>query len=139
MSPQALAIEAPSAVPLTLADADRYVPLLRRIAHHVTLQAQASVARVLEHFEWIDSLTARYNSISPETYDVAVALTELPHIFRTHIDTIPATVPYIPVAPRSLSPTTLLRARARSCPGERYWDASRSPWAASYEVSWVVS
>lgn len=87
----------------------RYVPLLRRIAHHVTLHAQASVVRVLEHFEGIDSLTTRYNSISPETYDVAVALTELPHIFRTHLDTIPATIPYIPVAPRSLSPTSNIR------------------------------
>jgi hypothetical protein len=87
----------------------RYVPLLRRIAHQVTLHAQASVARVLEYVEGIDRLTTRYNSISPDTYDVAVALAELPHIFRTNLDTIPATVPYISIAPRPFARTSNVR------------------------------
>lgn len=87
----------------------RYIPILRRIARQVTLHAQASVTRVLEHVEGIDGLTTRYNSISPQTYDVAVGLTELPHVFRTDLLTVPATVPYIRIAPRAFSPNTNLR------------------------------
>ena len=52
----------------------RYVPLLRRAARHVTVHAQASVARVLEHVEGIDSLVTPYNNVPPESYDVAIAL-----------------------------------------------------------------
>ena len=84
----------------------RYIPLLHRVARHVALHAQASIAGLLEQVEGIDRLTTRYNAIFPETYDFAIALTELPHIFRTHLHTIPASVPYIAIAPRSLSPTT---------------------------------
>jgi len=79
----------------------RYVPLLRRAARHVTLHAQASVARVLEHVKGIDTLVTRYNNIAPENYDVAIELSELPHVFRTSIQTIPAQIPYIPIVPRS--------------------------------------
>ena len=79
----------------------RYVPLLRRAARHVTLHAQASVARVLEHVQGIDSLVTRYNNVPPETYDVAIELSELPHLFRTNIQTIPAQIPYIHIAPHS--------------------------------------
>ena len=87
----------------------RYVPLLRRIASRVILQAQASVARVLEHVDGIDSLITRYNTVSSEYYDVAIALTELPHIFRTQVRTIPAKVPYIQIARRSLPPAINFR------------------------------
>jgi len=87
----------------------RYVPMLRRVTRQVTLHAQASVMRLLERVEGIDGLTTRYNHVSPETYDVAVASTELPHIFRTDLLTIPAAVPYIRIAPRPFSPATNLR------------------------------
>jgi len=83
----------------------RYVPLLRRAARHVTVHAQASVARVLEHVEGIDSLVTRYNNVPPESYDVAIELSELPHAFRTTPQTIPAQTPYIHVTPRSFPPT----------------------------------
>lgn len=84
----------------------RYVPLLRRVARHVTLQAQASLAPVLEHVEGIDSLVTGCNDVPPETYDVAIELSELPHVFRTSIRTIPAEIPYIHVEPRSLPATS---------------------------------
>ena len=83
----------------------RYVPLLRRAARHVTVHAQASVARVLEHVEGIDSLVTCYNNVPPESYDVAIELSELPHVFRTTPQTIPAQIPYIHVAPRSFPAT----------------------------------
>ncbi|MFL6504624.1 MAG: ADP-heptose--LPS heptosyltransferase, partial [Candidatus Udaeobacter sp.] len=84
----------------------RYVPLLRRAARHVTLQAQASLARVLEQVEGIDSLVTRRNQVPPENYDVAMELSELPHVFRTSIQTIPTQIPYIHVVPRSFPATT---------------------------------
>ena len=83
----------------------RYVPSLRRAARHVTVHAQASVARVLEHVEGIDSLVTRYNNVPPESYDVAIELSELPHVFRTTPQTIPAQIPYIHVTPRSFPAT----------------------------------
>lgn len=53
----------------------RYLPLLRRIACRVILHVQSAVARVLEHVDGIDALVTRYNTISRESYDVAVGLT----------------------------------------------------------------
>ena len=87
----------------------RYLSLLRRAARHVTLHAQASVARVLEHVEGIDSLSTRYNKVPPEKYDVAIQLSELPHIFRTSIQTIPAQIPYIQIVPRCFPVTSNIR------------------------------
>jgi hypothetical protein len=83
----------------------RYVPLLRRAVRHITLQAQASLAPVLGHVEGIDTLLTRSNDVPPETYDVAIELSELPHVFRTNIETIPAEIPYIHVVPRGLPST----------------------------------
>jgi hypothetical protein len=87
----------------------RYVPLLRRIACRVILHVQSAVAQLLEHVDGIDALVTRYNTISRESYDVAVGLTELPHIFRTAIDTIPTGVPYIQMAPRPFPSTSNIR------------------------------
>lgn len=87
----------------------RYVPLLRHYARHLILHAQASVARVLEHVEGIDSLVTRYNNIPPENYDVAIELSELPHVFRTSIHTIPAQMPYIHIVPRRFPATSNIK------------------------------
>lgn len=102
----------------------RYVPLLRHIARLVTLHAQASVARVLEYADGIDSLTTRYNDVSPERYHVALQLSELPHLFRTSIDTIPAQIPYIKIAPRTFRRTSNLRVGLVWQASD--WDARRS-------------
>jgi hypothetical protein len=83
----------------------RYVPLLRRAVRHITLQAQASLAPVLEHVDGIDTLLTGGNDVRPETYDVAMELSELPHVFRTSIQTIPAQIPYIHIEPRSFAET----------------------------------
>ncbi len=80
----------------------RYVPLLRRIARRVIVHTQAAIAQVLEHVDGIDALITRYKAISPESYDVSIGLTELPHVFRTNLQTIPARIPYIKIAPRSV-------------------------------------
>jgi hypothetical protein len=84
----------------------RYVPLLRRVARQVTLHAQASVARVLDHVQGIDNVVTRYNNVPPESYDITIELSELPHVFRTSMHTIPIQVPYIHIIPRSFPATS---------------------------------
>jgi hypothetical protein len=83
----------------------RYVPLLRRVACHVTLHTQRDVARVLERVNGIDALVTRYNKVRVENYDVVIRLNELPYVFRTSVATIPAHIPYINIVPRELTPT----------------------------------
>lgn len=87
----------------------RYVPLLRRIASRVIVQTQAAVARVLEHMDGIDAMATRYEVVSTEDYDVAISLAELPHLFRTKLQTIPSRTPYLAIPPVSFSRTRNLR------------------------------
>jgi len=87
----------------------RYIPLLRRTARRVTLQAQAALARLLEHVEGIDSLVTQWNDVPTKNYDVAIELSELPHLFRTSIQTIPTQIPYIHVVPRSFPATSNMK------------------------------
>jgi hypothetical protein len=87
----------------------RYVPPLRRLARRVVVQTQAAVAKVLEYVAGIDALITRYNTVSPGMYDVAIHLSELPHVFRTKLETIPTQIPYIQIASRSLPSTGNLK------------------------------
>jgi hypothetical protein len=82
----------------------RYIPRLRRIASRVIVQAQAAITRLLEHVNGIDTLATRYHTISSDRYDVVVNVTELPHVFRTNLQTIPTRNGYIKLVPRSLPP-----------------------------------
>jgi hypothetical protein len=87
----------------------RYVPLLRRVARSVIVQAQAPIIRVLEHVDGIDVLITRYNAVSPDHYDVAIDLTELPHVFRTSLKTIPPPIRCANIVPRQCGPTSNVR------------------------------
>lgn len=101
----------------------RYVPLLRQITRSVLVQAQAPIVKLLEHVNGIDSLITRYSTISSEKYDVAIDLTELPHVFRTSLATIPAEMPYIHITPRAFSPTQNFRVGLVWCGSD--WDPRR--------------
>jgi len=102
----------------------RYMPPLRQIARSVIVQAQAPIVKLLEHVNGIDSLITRENTIPSEKYDVAIGLTELPHLFRTTLETIPAEIPYIDITPRKFSPTPNLRVGLVWCGSD--WDPRRS-------------
>jgi len=86
----------------------RYVPLLRRIARSVIVDTQPALAKVLQRVVGIDRVTAT-SKISPKTYDIAIGLTELPHVFTTAVQTITAQIPYIQIAARSLAATTNIK------------------------------
>jgi hypothetical protein len=75
----------------------RYVPMVRRIAKHVTVWAQPSLLPLLEG----DVLPLHDGTVDCE-YDTDVEIMELAHVFRTTIDSIPNDVPYIHVIPANI-------------------------------------
>jgi hypothetical protein len=78
----------------------RYVPLLRRTARRVIVQAQAAIGDLLQHVSGIDAIATLYDEVSDELYDCAVEVMELPFVFRTMLGNVPAETPYLGVQPR---------------------------------------
>jgi len=87
----------------------RYAARLRRIASRVIVHTQPTITRVLEHVNGIDAIATHYDTVAADDYDVAVGITELPHVFRTNLQTIPIGIPYIELARRSFPAATGLR------------------------------
>ena len=75
----------------------RYAPLVRQRGGFVILECQQTLLRLLAGASGIDRLIARGHPL-PD-FDCHAPLLSLPAIFRTAIDTIPAAVPYVEVAP----------------------------------------
>jgi hypothetical protein len=78
----------------------RYAPLLKRVARDVIVWAQPCLLPLLATARGIDRLLPLHDGVPEVDYDADVELMELPHVFRTTLDTIPAEVPYLH-APRS--------------------------------------
>jgi ADP-heptose:LPS heptosyltransferase len=75
----------------------RYAPILKSVAREVVVWAQPALLPLLETVPGIDELRPLHDG-SPETeYDLDVELMELPHVFRTTLETIPNAVPYLRV------------------------------------------
>jgi hypothetical protein len=72
----------------------RYAPLVRRIARRVVVWAQPTLLPLLETAEGIDELLPLHEGVPEVEYDVDVESMELPHVFRSTVGTLPATVPY---------------------------------------------
>lgn len=90
----------------------RYVPLIRRIARAVIVQAQPELLPLLASMTGIDRLIARDDA--PPFYEVAIESTELPFAFRTVLETIPRHVPYL-----AIDPATAAAGRRIADDGER--------------------
>ena len=75
----------------------RYIPLLKAIAAHVTVWAQPSLITLLSTTDGIDSMIPLHNGTPDCDYDADVEVMELPYVFRTTIEAIPARVPYFHV------------------------------------------
>jgi hypothetical protein len=75
----------------------RYVPLLKTIAAHVTVWAQPSLITLLSTACGIDRIISLHDGTPDCDYDVDVEVMELPYVFRTTIETIPARIPYLHV------------------------------------------
>jgi hypothetical protein len=75
----------------------RYVPLLKTIAAQVTVWAQPSLVTLLSTACGIDRMIPLHDGTPDCDYDADVEVMELPYLFRTTIETIPARVPYFHV------------------------------------------
>ena len=84
----------------------RYAPLLKTIAREVIVWAQAPLIPLLKTVEGIDRLLPLHDGTPEVAYDVDVEIMELPHVFRTTLDTVPVHIPYLHATPKSLSTDT---------------------------------
>ncbi|GGF02668.1 glycosyltransferase family 9 protein [Hymenobacter cavernae] len=82
----------------------RYMPLLKAVAAEVIVWAQRELIPLLKTAPGIDQLLPLHDGTPEVAYDVDVEIMELPHIFRTTLETIPRSIPYLHVEPRFLSP-----------------------------------
>jgi hypothetical protein len=77
----------------------RYAPLVSAIAAEVTVWAQPALLPLLATVQGIDRLLPLHDGSPDVEYDVDLELMELPHVFRTTLDSLPNAVPYIHVPP----------------------------------------
>ena len=82
----------------------RFAPMVKKVAKEVIVWAQPKLIPLLETMEDIDRLLPLHNGTPEVEYDVDVETMELPHIFRTTLETLPATVPYLHVEPLPILP-----------------------------------
>jgi hypothetical protein len=102
----------------------RYASLLKREAAEVMVWAQPSLIPLLRTVEGIDQLLPLHDGVPDVEYDVDVEVTELPFIFRTMLESIPADVPYVHVEPALLPHDGSLRVGLIWESGD--WDPARS-------------
>ena len=81
----------------------RYVPLVRALAREVTVWAQPALIPLLQSVSGIDRLLALHDGTPGVEYDVDVEVMELAYVFRSTLQTIPRSVPYLFADPVSLS------------------------------------
>lgn len=75
----------------------RYLPLLKTVAAQVTVWAQPTLITLLSTACGIDRMIALHDGTPDCEYDADVEVMELPYVFRTTLETIPAGVPYFHV------------------------------------------
>ena len=102
----------------------RYAPLLKREAAEVIVWAQPSLIPLLRTVDGIDQLLPLHDDVPDVEYDVDVEVTELPFVFRTMLENIPADVPYVHVEPALLPHNGSLRVGLIWESGD--WDPARS-------------
>jgi hypothetical protein len=77
----------------------RFAPLVEAIAKEVIVWAQPALLPLLRTAEGIDHLIPLHDGVPDAEYDADVEIMELPHVFRTKIDTIPRQIPYLHARP----------------------------------------
>ena len=102
----------------------RYAGLIKRVAAEVIVWAQASLIPLLRTVEGIDQLLPLHDGTPDVDYDVDVEVTELPYVFRSTLETLPADVPYVHVEPALLPRSDRLRVGLIWQSGD--WDTRRS-------------
>ena len=73
----------------------RYAPLMRESAARVSVWAQPALLRLLRSVRGIDEIFPLHRGEPAIARDVDVEVMELPHVFRSTVQTLPADVPYL--------------------------------------------
>jgi hypothetical protein len=73
----------------------RFAPLVRACASELTIWAQPALIPLLRTMPEVGRLLPLHDGTPEAAYDVDVEVMELPHVFRTTIGTLPASVPYL--------------------------------------------
>lgn len=107
----------------------RYMPMLRGRAQEVIVWVQAKLTPLLVRVDGIDRLLPLHDGTPQAEFDIDIEIMELPHLFRTTLDSVPSRVPYL-----QASPLPMPRDRGRPAVGLVWqageWDARRSiPYA----------
>jgi len=102
----------------------RYAAFLKRVAAEVIVWMQPSLIPLLGSVAGIDRVVPLHDGTPDVEYDVDLELSELPHVFRSTLETIPAEVPYVHVESVPLKATDQFRVGLIWQSGE--WDERRS-------------
>jgi len=114
----------------------RYAALLKKIAAEVIVWVQPSLIPVLGGVAGIDRMLPLHDGSPDVEYDVDIELSELPHLFRTTLENIPAEVPYVFVDPAVLASDGRMRVGLTWRSGD--WDERRSiPFSQVQRLSQV--
>jgi hypothetical protein len=81
----------------------RYLPLLKRVAAETIVWAQPALIPLLRSADGIDRLEPLHDGAYEGDYDVDVEVMELAHVFRSTVDTLPNTVPYLHADPAPIA------------------------------------
>jgi tetratricopeptide (TPR) repeat protein len=82
----------------------RYLPLIKQRGGTVIYQAKPPLLPLLERFNGIDKLIeATPDDTVPVDYDVQISLMDLPRVFNTTLDNMPASSPYLTADPKRVA------------------------------------
>jgi hypothetical protein len=101
----------------------RFLPAVERIARETILWVQPALIPLLQRSFGGVQMLPLHDGTPGAAYDVDVEIMELPHVFRTTVDTIPADVPYLRgAAPETRDPAFQVGVmwRAGSWDGDRH-------------------
>ncbi|MFL6215360.1 MAG: ADP-heptose--LPS heptosyltransferase [Blastocatellia bacterium] len=101
----------------------RYAPLLKAVATEVLVLAQPRLIPLLTTARGIDRLLPLDDGEPQVEFDADVETMELPHVFRTTLETIPTEIPYLHVEPISFERDDHLEVGVVWTAGD--WDARR--------------
>jgi hypothetical protein len=102
----------------------RYAPLLSQIAAETTWWAPPELLPLLRSVQGMGYLLPLHDGAPGVEYDVDIESMELSHAFRSTLDSLPRTVPYVHVHPVTLRRTTRLAVGLVPRAGD--WDPRRS-------------
>jgi glycosyl transferase family 9 (putative heptosyltransferase) len=80
----------------------RYAPRMKAVAAEVIVWAQPALLPLLHTARGIDRLLPLHDGAPDVEYDLDVEVMELPHVFRSTLETLPADVPYLYADPAPL-------------------------------------